>query len=302
MVDIAVIIVNWNAREDLAHCLRSLFDEPQGSCTWEAWVVDNNSSDGSAEMVETKFPAAKLIRNPDNVGFFRANNQAILACESRFVLLLNSDAFVRNEALCRLVEFGDSIPKAAIAGAHVYNPDGSLQYSCRHFPGLGAGLFRNTLLGKLFPNNKWAKAYLMTDVDHSKPRQVDWVSGCAMMIRRDFIDKHGALDDQFYMYCEDVDICRRAWDNNLEVWFCPDAHVTHKIGASSDKNAEKMIWEFHNSWKLYHAKHNPNSPAWRRSLVAAGLWLRATIRVRNRRRNVKAEARREAQAAKKDQP
>jgi hypothetical protein len=294
MVDIAVIIVNWNAREDLSQCLHALFDSPPSACSWDVWVVDNNSADSSADMVASDFPQAKLIRNTENAGFSRANNQAIAASQSRYVLLLNSDAFVHTtEALDRLVEFGDANPKAAIVGAHVLNVDGTLQFSCRHFPGLGAGLFRNTYLGRLFPNNKWAKSYLMSEVDHSKPRQVDWVSGCAMMIRRDMIDRVGALDERFFMYCEDVDICKRAWDNDMEVWYCADAIVTHKIGASSDKNAEKMIWEFHHSWEQYYAKHNPHAPAWRRLAVHFGLWLRATIRIYHRHRNVRRVARQE---------
>lgn len=286
MPDIAVIIVNWNAKEDLRQCLASLFAEPPPTVSWAVWVVDNASADGSADMVAAEFPGARLIRNTDNAGFSKANNQAIEAsADYRYAFLLNSDAFVHGpRTLDKLVEFGDTHSEAAIFGAHVFNPDGSLQFSCRSFPNLWAGLFRNTLLGRLFPNNKWAAYYLMANVDHNEPRGVHWVSGCAMTIRRAFIEKHGALDPAFYMYCEDVDICKRAWDNGYTVWYCPDAHVTHKIGASSDKRAEKMIWAFHDSWFLYYEKHFPNQPAWKHFCVKWGLWLRAKVRIWNRRR------------------
>jgi GT2 family glycosyltransferase len=289
MDDIAVIIVSWNVLADLRLCLLSLLSQPAPSVRFSVWVVDNASSDGSAGMVEAEFPAVKLIRNSENKGFSAANNQAIVASkDSRYVFLINSDAYVScPAALDALVRFGDRHQNLGVAGAHVLNPDGTLQYSCRRFPGLMSGLFRNTLLGKLFPKNQYTKRYLMGDIDHSREHLVDWVSGCAMLLSRRFIDEHGALDEDFFMYCEDVDICKRAWNNGFEVWYCPDATVTHKIGASSDKNAESMIWEFHRSWELYDKKHNPNSPLVRRFAVKAGLWLRATIRIWNRRRNIR---------------
>jgi GT2 family glycosyltransferase len=288
MDDIAVIIVSWNVKGDLRHCLKSLFAEPAPKVKFSVWVVDNASNDCSADMTAAEFPQAHLIRNTTNKGFSTANNQAINESCSRYVFLLNADAYVASPAsLDNIVAFADRHEKLGVAGAHVFNPDGSLQFSCRRFPGLRAGLFRNTLLGKLFPKNQYTTQYLMGDVDHSKEHPVDWVSGCAMLISRKFIDKHGALDERFFMYCEDVDICKRAWSTGFEVWYCPDSFVTHKIGGSSDKNAEKMIWAFHQSWEIYDAKHNPNAPFFRRAAVRVGLWLRATIRVWNRRRNVK---------------
>jgi len=124
----------------------------------------------------------------------------------------------------------------------------------------------------------------MADFDHATASGVHWVSGCAMLIRQEFIQKYGALDTDFYMYCEDVDICKRAWDNGYGVWYCPDATVTHKIGVSSDKSAEKMIWAFHESYLHYYTKHFPNQPRWKHWCVRNGLWLRAAVRIWNRRR------------------
>lgn len=285
MHDIGVIVVNWNTREDLKKCLASLYASPAPNCSFTVWVVDNASADGSAEMVQRDFCKVRLIANDENLGFVKANNQAIAeATDCRYVFLLNSDAFVQTpEALDALVKFGDDNPKVGIAGARVHNPDGSVQLSCRRFPTLGAGFFRNTVLGRLFPNNRYARQYLMSDFHHDTARQVDWVSGCAMLIRRELIDKIGALDERFYMYCEDVDICRRAWDAGYEVWYCPTARVTHRIGASSDKNMEKMTWVFHKSWEIYDQKYHPNSSFARRWAVKSGLWLRATVRIWHQR-------------------
>lgn len=283
MDDIAVIVVNWNACEDLRVCLRSLTAEPRPRVSYSVWVVDNASSDDSPNMVASEFPDVRLIANNTNLGFSQANNQAIAQSESRYVLLLNSDAWIHPGALETLVAWADAHPQAGIVGPKVLNPDGSLQMSCRRFPTLGAGFFRNTYLGRWFPKNKYASDYLMADFDHAAERPVDWVSGCAMLLRREMLAQIGTLDERFYMYCEDVDLCRRAHDAGWEVVYVPDAVVTHAIGRSSDKNAERMIWEFHRSWFEYDKKHHPGAGPLRRAAVWAGLWLRAEVRVAKRR-------------------
>ncbi len=291
MDDVAVIIVNWNAREDLRRCLQSLFSEDRPKAAYSVWVVDNASTDGSAAMAQQEFPEAIVVANTENTGFSRGNNQAIAASKSRYVFLLNSDAMIKPGALDALVDYADSNPKAGIIGPKVLNPDGTLQFSCRRFPTLGAGLFRNTWLGRISPNNKYAASYLMADLTHDKIRPVDWLSGCAMMIRRDLVDEIGGLDERFYMYCEDVDICKRAWDAGREVVYMPEAVVTHAIGRSSDKNAEKMIVEFHRSWFEYDKKHHPGARPLRRAVVYSGLWLRAAMRIARRRHSERLRAR-----------
>ena len=291
MTDIAVIIVNWNAREDLRRCLESLYAEPTPTISYSVWVVDNASADGSAQMTAREFPQVRLIANTDNRGFSKANNQAIAESESRAVFLLNSDAAIHPGALETLVAYSAAHPEAGIIGPKVLNPDGSLQFSCRRWPTLGAGFFRNTILGRLFPHNPYARDYLMGDWDHDSTRAVDWVSGCAMLIRRDLIDEIGALDERFYMYSEDVDICKRAWDSGKEVHYLHTAVVTHAIGRSSDKNAEAMIIEFHRSWHQYDKKHNPGFKPVRRLAVYSGLWLRAAVRIGRRRYDIAKRAR-----------
>ena len=283
MTDIAVIVVNWNACADLRVCLASLYAEPRPGVGYEVWVVDNGSADGSAAMVRAEFPQVRLIENAENLGFSKANNQAIARTKTEYVFLLNSDAAIHPGALDRLAAYADAHPHSGILGPQVLNPDGSLQFSCRRFPSLGAGFFRNTYLGRLFPHNKFARDYLMNDFDHAHDKAVDWVSGCAMLLRRDLINRIGALDERFYMYCEDVDICQRAWDNGWEVVYVPEAVVTHAIGRSSDKNADKMIVEFHRSWYEYDLKRHPKSSELRRAAVYGGLWLRATVRILKRR-------------------
>ncbi len=283
MNDIAVIVVNWNANNDLRACLQSLAHTPEPAVSFETWVVDNASTDGSPDMVRAEFPDVHLLVNQGNLGFSRANNQAIALSQSRYVFLLNSDAFVHPHALSELAAYADAHPEAGILGPRVLNPNGTLQYSCRRFPTLGAGVFRNTYLGRLFPRNKYAQDYLMTDFDHQSVRAVDWVSGCAMFIRRALINDIGALDERFFMYCEDVDLCLRAGQAHAPVVYVPQALVTHAIGRSSDKAADRMIWEFHRAWFEFDKKRHPKASALRKAAVWGGLWLRANVRIAKRR-------------------
>ena len=284
MFDVSVIVVNWNTREYLRECLSHLYQNPPPNVSFDVWVVDNASSDDSVDMVKREFPQVRLICNAENAGFSRANNQAIRASNSRYVFLLNSDATTHPGALDALIEYADMCPRSGVMGPKVLNPDGSLQSSCRSFPTLWAGFFRNTKLGRFFPNNKYLKQYMLSDLDHSKVSIVGWLSGCAMLIRRELIDKIGDLDERFFMYCEDVDICKRCWDAGYEVTYMPRAVVTHAIGKSSDMNYEKMTGQLFDSWYLYYVKHFAQRGRLRRIAVHYGLWLYKIYRVAKRRR------------------
>ena len=208
-MDLSVVILNWNTCALLEKCLRSLVCQ-EGSIAFEVVVVDNASEDGSRKMVKELFPEVRLITNPTNIGFGAGNNVAIPESTGRYVFFLNSDTVVLEGALAAMVHHADTNPDIGILGPKLLNEDSSLQYSCRRYPNLGTGFFRNTPLGRLFPNNRFATDYLYKDWDHATPRDVDWVSGAALMIRRTLLDKIGGFDEDFFMYCEDVDLCWRA--------------------------------------------------------------------------------------------
>lgn len=290
MVDaphLRICIVNWNAQDDLRACLESL---PAAATRHRLAiiVVDNASTDGSAEMVAHDFPGVCLLRSAKNEGFSAANNRALACLDAPYALLLNPDATVAPGALDALLDFADAHPDAGIIGPKVLNPDGSLQYSCRRFPTFAAGLFRNVYLGRLFPGNRPAADYLMQDFDHAAVRDVDWVSGCALLIRRTCLQEIGPLDAQtFFMYCEDMDWCLRAGAAGWRVVYFPDAVVFHAIGRSSDRAAERMIVEHHRSMWRFYRKHRAFfaesvSPVLR-PLVPAGIFLRAAVRIARRR-------------------
>jgi GT2 family glycosyltransferase len=270
-------VVNWNTKDELAACLESVLG--QEGVKHEIIVVDNGSADGSAEMVRTHFPQVHLVANDDNRGFARAQNQALQSSKGRYVLMLNPDARIMEpDALARLVAFGDAEPHIGIIGLRILNPNGSLQFSARRFPTLGAGLFRNTFLGRVFPKNKYVKDYLMTDWSHDEVRDVDWVSGAALTVRREAMEQIGLLDERFFMYCEDVDFCFRAHEKGWRVCYFPGATVTHRIAASSDLAQVRMIYQFHRSMRLFFGKHYARTwPIHTRLFAYAGLTARMIV-------------------------
>jgi len=206
-------------------------------------------------MVASEFPEFTLLRQSVNRGFTGGHNIGIRASRAPLVMLLNSDTIVHPGALGRLKRFLDENAEAGIVGPKLLNPDGSLQFSCRRFPNPIAALFRNTFVGRWFPNNRFTRDYLMADWGHDEPRKVDWLSGAAMIIRANLLEKIGLLDERYFMYCEDVDLCWRAWRAGSEVVYVPDAVITHAIGRSTDRVANKMIVRFHRSMFRFYAKN-----------------------------------------------
>jgi GT2 family glycosyltransferase len=252
--DVSVTICSWNTRDDLRVCLQSLRDMAH-EARMEVIVVDNNSEDQSAQMVEAEFPEVRLIALSVNLGFGKGHNKAFEVATGAVLFPLNSDAIVHAGCFTRILEFLRSDPKIGIVGPKLLNPNGSLQYSARRFPTPMAALFRNTPLGKLFPNNKYTREYLMTDWAHDEPRDVDWVSGAAFAFTRDLYEKIGGFDERFFMFLEDVDLCYRAHQAGRRIVYLPDAVVTHKIGSSTDKAPNRMINQFHHSMLLFYKKH-----------------------------------------------
>ncbi|MDE2126866.1 MAG: glycosyltransferase family 2 protein [Armatimonadetes bacterium] len=276
-MDVSIVILSWNTRDLLASCLRSIAADPQAP-PHELIVVDNASEDGSREMVREQFPNVRLLVNPVNLGFGAGNNTAIPVALGRYVLFLNSDTLVHAGALAGLIAYADARPVVGIVGPKLLNDDGSLQYSCRRYPTLGAGFFRNTPLGRLFPNNRFASDYLMQNWPHQEAMDVDWVSGAALMIRREVLDETKGFDEEFYFYCEDLELCWRVnHSGRWKVSYYPHSVVTHSIGRSSDKAPTRMTWEFHRSQYLFYRKHyRATTLFFARPLIPLGIVLRAT--------------------------
>jgi GT2 family glycosyltransferase len=253
-LELSVTICSWNTLEDLRACLESL-EAVRDEAAFEVIVVDNASHDGSPDMVEREFPCVRLLRQTENLGFTKGHNTALEARNAPHAFLLNSDAVVHPGAFRTLLDYHGEHPEVGIVGPKLLNPDGTLQYSCRRFPNPVAALFRSTFIGKLFPNNRFTREYLMTDWRHDEVREVDWVSGAAFFVSKETMDKVGYFDPGFFMFCEDVDWCYRTWQAGLKVVYLPQASVTHAIGRSTSQVANKMIVRFHRSMLRFYAKN-----------------------------------------------
>jgi len=244
----------------------------------EVIVIDNASGDDSIHMVRREFPNVNLVVNSANTGFAKGSNLGMQVSRGRYVLLLNPDSVMRPDGLTKLLKFANENPDSGIIGMKILNPDGSIQYSCRHFPTLQAAIFRNTILSHFFPKNVYALEYLMSDWDHNVSRDVDWVSGAAMLIRREFIDDVGMLDEQFFMYCEDVDLGYRAKQQGWRVTYSPGSVVVHARAKSSDRSPNRMIIEHHKSMYKFFKKHYfKNTSIILRALVPGFVMARASF-------------------------
>ena len=200
-MDVSVIIVNWNTCDVLRDCLASVYANTK-NIAFEVIVVDNASSDGSVDMIRSEFPHVKLIANSGNRGFAGANNQAIAVANGRYVLLLNSDTLILDNAIFKTVAFADTHPEAAVVGCKVLNPDRTLQRTCFMYPSILNMFLSATYLYKLFPRSKFFGRERMSWWDRNDTREVDVVTGCFMLVRRGAIEQVGLMDERFFVYGE----------------------------------------------------------------------------------------------------
>jgi GT2 family glycosyltransferase len=248
---ISIIIVSWNTAQFLENCLASLRANPP-DLPVECWVVDNASTDDSPRMVREKFPQVHLIENPENVGFARANNQAIQRCKGKYILLLNPDTLVTSGALQALVDFLDKHLEVGAAGARILNPNGSLQISSHPRPTLSRELWRLFHLDRLLPYaeyslNKWEAA---------QAQDVDVLIGACLLLRKDVLEQVGSLDEDYFMYSEEVDLCYRIQRAGWRLYWVPQAEVVHFGGQSTQQVPTEMFLNLYLGKIKYFRKHH----------------------------------------------
>lgn len=226
-VRLSIIIINYNSREEILDCLDSLERFPTVHAT-EVIVVDNASSDGSPEEIERLRPDVNLIANLDNVGYSRGVNQGIRSSSGEFFLVLNPDVRVTEGSLDLLLECAMENPDVGIAGSMLLNPEGTLQHSCRSFYTWKTLLFRRTPIGKLFPDSQVIRDHLMLDWDHKSTKDVDWMLGACLLVRRSAVDEVGAMDERFFLYFEDVDWCYRMKAHGWRVVYVAESVMIHQ--------------------------------------------------------------------------
>jgi GT2 family glycosyltransferase len=254
-VDISVVIVGWNAEHYLELCLESLAKAPPRR-SMEVFVVDNASTDGSVAMIESKFPWVKLIKSGENLGFAKGNNVAIRQCQGRYIALVNPDVIVFPGCLDALADFLDENPKVGNVGPRVFNPDMSMQSTCRRFPTLWNNFCSATRLESLFKGNRFFAGEHMFYFAHDRTLAVDVIVGCFSMIRRETFDQVGLLDEGLFMYGDDVDWCRRARNAGWQMVFYPGGQAIHDRGKTTAPYPVRFAVAQQKSVLHYWMKHH----------------------------------------------
>ncbi len=289
-LDLSVLIVSWNVAGLLGRCLASIEAQSQPTdwphVRWlplmdgetpaalEAIVVDNASADDTAARIRRDFPWVQVQANADNAGFSRGNNQALARSHGRWLLFLNPDTEVRPGALAAMLRFMQAHAEVGVVGPRLLYPDGSAQSSRRRFPSVLTAFWESTLLEQWWPHNPWARRYRLEDAPDSAVQAVDWLVGACLMIPRAVLEQVGGWDEGFFMYSEELDLCRRIKQAGWQVVFTPQAEVIHHEGKSSEQIVAARHLRFQASKVRYVRKYHGRlaAGALRLFLLATYVW------------------------------
>ncbi|MGZ8941321.1 MAG: glycosyltransferase family 2 protein [Methylobacter sp.] len=255
MKSVSVIIISWNARDYLRGCLNSI-NQTGASCVQEVIVVDNDSKDGSPEMVEKEFPDVSLIRAGGNLGFARANNLAMKHAKGSMYALVNSDVIVHPGCLDTLATFLDQHDNVGLVGPRVIGGDGNLQLTCRRIPSVWNTVCRVLSLDRIFQSWQIFSGFEVPQRNHDKCTEAEVLSGCFCVTRKKAVDEVGGMDEQFFFYAEDIDWCKRFRDAGWKLMFVPEAVATHFGGASTSNAPLRFSIEIHRANLKYWQKHH----------------------------------------------
>jgi hypothetical protein len=257
MTILSVVIVNWNVRDLLQRCLASV-----GGCAagedplCEVIVVDSASSDGSQAMVRESYPHVKLVACETNVGFVRGNNLGVAQSTGSFILLLNPDTEVVDDALAEMTRYLDSHPGVGAVGPMLLDPNGQIQPSRRRFPVLATALVESTMFQPWFQNSSLLRRYYCLDRDPRQAQEVDWLVGACLLVRREAWQRVGPLDENIFMYSEELDWCHRAKEDGWSIVYLPSARVVHHEAQSSSQVSGPRHIYFETSKVYYFRKHH----------------------------------------------
>ena len=295
--DVSLIIVSFNTREVLRESLESV-ERERGDLRIEIFVVDNHSRDGSVEMVRSEFPQVQILASDVNLGFGAANNLALAKAQGRYVVLLNSDAFLCPNSLALAVQHMDEDPRAGLAGGRLVGRDFSLQPSARMFPSILSDMLVLTGLAHEFPKSRFFGRFDRTWADPLEPAEVDWVPGAFSIVRSDALARVGFFDPDFFLYSEEVDLCLRIQSAGYKIMYWPDIVVIHIGGESSRQiktlemsstGAQLIRWRMR-STLLYYRKHH-GAEAWLAKMMELALYRLTALR-----NSFSSEPRRQARA------
>jgi GT2 family glycosyltransferase len=273
-MNLSIIIICWNDWKVIENCLRSIFESTR-KIQYEVIVSDNGSTDGSVEKIRAQFPAVRVVENRANLGFAKGNNAGIREACGEYVLILNPDTIIHDGSLDRWVEFADQHTEAGAFGCRVHNPDGSYQRSARPFPTISRYLvaaFGLRFLGHL------KHAVLSDEYEGWKgdtEREVDWQSGCCVMLRGDLLRKLGGFDEQFFYQFEEVDLCRRVWGAGFRIRFTPEVSITHLGGQSVSRFPVRFAIEVcRNGYRYFYKHYGARGARQYRRMILAKLRIR----------------------------
>lgn len=277
-LEVSIVIVNWNVKDLLRDCLRSIVEQTRSP--HEVIVVDNASRDGSAEMVHEEFPGAILIANADNKGFAAANNQGIAISRGRYILLLNPDTLIVDGAIDKTIAFADAHPGVGCVGCQVWMDEQTIQKTCFRFPSALNAILASSRLAALFPRSRFFAREWMPWWDRESEREVDVVSGMYMLVPRTVVDEIGVLDEAYFVYAEEADWCFRMAKAGHRRIFTPCARIIHREGGGGSTRlmSVKMYVQLQESLLIYHRKNlGWASFAFTRTLFATTMAARAVI-------------------------
>ena len=254
-MDLSIIIINYNVKEFLQNLLHSI-EKASANINKEIIIVDNASDDGSVELIKQRFPSCKLISNDKNLGFGKANNQALKIATGKYFLLINPDSIVSEDTFDKMIAFFKKNSEAGLAGCKILNPDGTLQLACRRsYPGPWTSFCKVTGLSNLFPRSKIFARYNLTYLDENKTYEVDAISGSFMMMRKEVYDKVGGFDEEFFMYGEDLDLCYQIKSAGYKVFYVHRTQVIHYKGESTKRSRLDETKLFYDAMHLFVKKH-----------------------------------------------
>jgi GT2 family glycosyltransferase len=255
LFDLSIILVNYNGKEVLKYAIQSVINTIQ-EIGYEIIVVDNASDDGSVDMLKNEYPSVVIVENNYNLGFSKANNMGIERSCGKYILLLNSDTEVIDDCIAKCIDYMDKDSGVGALGSRVILTDGSLDHACkRGFPTPGNALCYILKLYKLFKNNKTFGRYMLNYLPDDEINEVDSLTGAFMLLRREVIEEVGLLDEDFFMYGEDIDWCYRIKEAGWKIIYFPKAVTIHYKGGSSGRHRYKIIYEFHRAMWLFYKKH-----------------------------------------------
>ncbi len=278
-MDLSVIIVSYNVREYLKNCLLSV-RKASTKIKCEIFVVDNNSADDTCSMVQLEYPETIIIRNIENIGFSSANNKAIRLAKGRFILLLNPDTIIAEDTLSKCISFMNNHQDAGAMGVRMVDGEGRfLPESKRALPSIDTALYKISGLSSVFPKSRVINKYYLSHIDSNETSVTEVISGAFMLIKSEVLCKTGLLDENFFMYGEDIDLSKRILEAGYQNYYYPEVQITHYKGKSTSRENYTDIIHFYGAMRIYVRKNYKSSSGFFCCFIISAIYIRESVAI-----------------------